>query len=246
LFSNPLFTFFHGNFAIAELTLHDPLFPLEAGFGFSLGQLRFPLFRQPLRFPFMEGTCRAPRPSRTLYSESERSAFDEATSIASSGRGRWFIALPVCDHEGLKILPRTAEFLLLDARERLADPLLLLGDLEPVKSPAEPMVCGLSPGGRWIRTFGSPTDPPRFRDSSPDSMMLTLSRPGTDSSNPSPSSGEPVSLPNPLLYVKNPGFPRGCARLARRAGRQRRARCVDAAPTGGNISVEPYSSTAVP
>jgi hypothetical protein len=27
----------------------------------------------------------------------------------------------------------------IDARERLADPLLLLGDLEPVKSPAEPM-----------------------------------------------------------------------------------------------------------
>ena len=28
---------------------------------------------------------------------------------------------------------------------------------EPVKSPAEPMVCGLSPGGRWIRTssFGA-------------------------------------------------------------------------------------------
>jgi len=31
-----------------------------------------------------------------------------------------------------------------------------------------------------------------------------------------------------------------------RPGRQRRAECFDIAPTGGNISVAPYSSTAVP
>ena len=46
----------------------------------------------------------------------------------------------------------------IDARERLADPLLLLGDIEPVKSPAEPMVCGLSPGGRRIQTSGPSRD----------------------------------------------------------------------------------------
>src|SRR6478672_9609 len=43
-----------------------------------------------------------------------------------------------------------------------------------------------------------------------------------------------------------PGFPRGCARLAWRPGRQRRSACFDSAPTGGNISVGPYSSTPVP
>src|ERR1700730_6634697 len=46
-------------------------------------------------------------------------------------------------------------------------------------------------GGRWIRTSGSPTDPPRFRESGHFSHDgLTVSRPGTGSSNPSPSSGE--------------------------------------------------------
>ena len=69
---------------------------------------------------------------------------------------------------------------------------------------------------------------------------------GTESSNPSPSSRQSVSLPQPLSKVENPGFPRGCARLAWRPGRQRRAGCFDIAPTGGNISVGPYSSTAVP
>src|SRR6516162_10943421 len=29
-------------------------------------------------------------------------------------------------------------------------------DIEPAKSPAEPMVRGLSAGGRWIRTIGPP------------------------------------------------------------------------------------------
>jgi hypothetical protein len=38
---------------------------------------------------------------------------------------------------------------------------------------------------------------------------------------------------------------RVCA-AAWRPGRQRRARCFDIAPTSGNISVGPYSSTAVP
>ena len=70
--------------------------------------------------------------------------------------------------------------------------------------------------------------------------------PGTDGSNPSPSSRQSVSRPHPLSSVENPGFPRGCARLAWRPGRQRRAGCFDIAPTGGNISVGPYSSTAVP
>src|ERR1700730_10857633 len=69
---------------------------------------------------------------------------------------------------------------------------------------------------------------------------------GTDGSNPVPSSGESVSLPELLSRVENPGFPRGCALLAWRPGRQRRAGCYKIAPIGGNISVAPYSSTAVP
>jgi hypothetical protein len=73
-----------------------------------------------------------------------------------------------------------------------------------------------------------------------------LSCRGTKSSNPSPSSRQSVSRPHPLSSVENPGFPRGCARPAWRPGRQRRAGCFDIAPTGGNISVGPYSSTAVP
>src|ERR1700732_4514089 len=74
---------------------------------------------------------------------------------------------------------------------------------------------------------------------------LVVSR-GTDGSNPVPSSGESVSLPELLSGVENPGFPSGCAPLAWRSGRQRRAGCFKIAPTGGNISVAPYSSTAVP
>ena len=69
---------------------------------------------------------------------------------------------------------------------------------------------------------------------------------GTDGSNPPSSSGESVSLPELLSRVENPGFPRGCARLGWPPGRQRRAGCFKIAPTGGNISVAPYSSTAVP
>src|SRR5262249_30220811 len=69
---------------------------------------------------------------------------------------------------------------------------------------------------------------------------------GTNGSNPGSSSGESVSLPELLSRVENPGFPRGCARLAWRPGRQRRAGCFKIAPSGGNISLAPYSSTAVP
>ena len=52
--------------------------------------------------------------------------------------------------------------------------------------------------------------------------------------------------PAPLSKAENLGFPRGCGRLGWRLGRQRRAGCFEIALTGGNISVEPYSSTAVP
>jgi hypothetical protein len=49
-----------------------------------------------------------------------------------------------------------------------------------------------------------------------------------------------------LRTSRTPAFRAGCARLVWRPGRQRRARCFDIAPTGGNISAGPYSSTAVP
>ena len=88
-----------------------------------------------------------------------------------------------------------------------------------------------------------PTGCPAY--SSPTVETEPISR-GTGSSNPSPSSGESVSLPERVSRIGNPGFPRGCARLAWRPGRQRRAGGYKMAPTGGNISVAPYSSTAVP
>jgi hypothetical protein len=60
---------------------------------------------------------------------------------------------------------------------------------------------------------------------------------GTEGSNPAPSSGESVSRPHPLFLGREPDFPRGCAWLTWRPGRQRRAECFDFAPTGGNVSV---------
>jgi hypothetical protein len=106
------------------------------------------------------------------------SAGDVSSMLA---RAQMIGALDFFAHEGvdlgirlhritrLDLPPAELLALRIDARERLADPLLLLGDLEPVKSPEEPMVCGLSPGGDWIRTFssvrrwalisGSPTSP---------------------------------------------------------------------------------------
>ena len=44
---------------------------------------------------------------------------------------------------------------------------------------------------------------------------------------------------------REPGFPRGFGQLAWRPGQQGLAGCFDIASTGGNISVGPYSSTAV-
>jgi hypothetical protein len=78
------------------------------------------------------------------------------------------------------------------------------------------------------------------------SGRMGVEKGGTEGSNPSPPAESHVSLPHPLSKVENPGLPRGCARLAWRQGRQRRAGCFDIAPTGGNISVGRYFSTAVP
>jgi len=92
---------------------------------------------------------------------------------------------------------------------------------------------------------GRPAQKAGFQSSN-GAVSKMLSPLGTESSNPSPSSGESVSLPELSSRVENPGFPRGCARLAWRPGRQRRSACIDSAPTCRNISVGPYSSTAVP
>ena len=55
-----------------------------------------------------------------------------------------------------------------------------------------------------------------------------------------------VSLsPAAAFEGREPGFPRGFGQLAWRPGQQRLAGCFDIASTGGNISVGPYSSTAV-
>ena len=47
-------------------------------------------------------------------------------------------------------------------------------------------------------------------------------------------------------YVEKPRFFAGVRAGAERRGRQRRAGCGNIGPTGGNISVGPYSSTAPP
>ena len=90
----------------------------------------------------------------------------------------------------------------------------------------------------------APTEVRREREPTPRGRLASSAGPMVRI--PVPSSRQSVSRPHPLSKVENPGFPRGCARLAWRPGRQRRAGCFDIAPTGGNISVGPYSSTAVP
>ena len=55
-----------------------------------------------------------------------------------------------------------------------------------------------------------------------------------------------VRLSPPVAFEgREPGFPRGFGQLAWRPGQQRLPGCFDIASTGGNISVGPYSSTAV-
>src|ERR1700720_589902 len=75
---------------------------------------------------------------------------------------------------------------------------------------------------------------------------ITLSRSG-DRWFESISLQQTVSLsPAAAFKGREPGFPRGFGQLACRLGQQRLAGCFDIASTGGNISVGPYSSTAVP
>ena len=66
----------------------------------------------------------------------------------------------------------------------------------PVSTSA-PMFARLFAGGRWIRTFGSPRDPLPLREQSAAFHDgLTVSRPGTEISNPSPpSSSESTANP---------------------------------------------------
>jgi hypothetical protein len=77
------------------------------------------------------------------------------------------------------------------------------------------------------RSTGQPRAPDRARD--PETAFApmrgsnnSLTR-GTEGSNLLSSSGQSVSLPQPLSSVENPGFPGGCARLTWGLGRQRRA-----------------------
>ena len=68
---------------------------------------------------------------------------------------------------------------------------------------------------------------------------------GTKSSNPLPSSRQSVSSGISPSGIEKPAVAAASAGLARRHGRQRRAGLVNIMPTAGNISVGPYSSTAV-
>jgi hypothetical protein len=71
-------------------------------------------------------------------------------------------------------------------------------------------------------------------------------RGGTASSNPASSSRQSVSHGICPSCIEKPAVAAACAGPARRHGRQRRARLVNITPTAGNVSVGPYSSTAVP
>ena len=73
---------------------------------------------------------------------------------------------------------------------------------------------------------------------------MRVRRRGTGGSNPLPSSGESTSRAISPFHGKKPGFSRGCAGPAgaARSAETGIARCM--APTGGNISVGPNSSTA--
>ena len=76
--------------------------------------------------------------------------------------------------------------------------------------------------------------------------MSLASVSGTGSSNPSPSGRQSVSRGISPSCVEKPAVAAACAGSPRRHSRQRRARLVTITPTAGNISVGPYSSTAVP
>ena len=69
---------------------------------------------------------------------------------------------------------------------------------------------------------------------------------GTDGSNPVPSSGQSVSRRISPFCIEKPAVAAARAGPPRRHGRQRRAGLVNVTPTAGNISVGPYSSTAMP
>src|ERR1700694_4255732 len=119
-------------------------------------------------------------------------------------------------------------------KARLAVAEVLRMHVEDVAVRDRPRLCaigssdGLAGGGRWIRTLGPRHERAGFccgrRIAGPTGAAKKgCFLCGTDGSNPSPSSRESVSRPHPRSRVENPGFPRGCARLAWRRGRQRRA-----------------------
>ena len=75
--------------------------------------------------------------------------------------------------------------------------------------------------------------------------MIAIPR-GTQSLNPICSSKQSVSRGISPSCIEKPSVVAACAASTRRQGRQRRAGLVNITPTAGNISVEPYPSTAVP
>jgi hypothetical protein len=68
---------------------------------------------------------------------------------------------------------------------------------------------------------------------------------GTRSSNPVPSSRRSASRPNSPPFLEKPAVSAGVRGRVGRRGRQRRAGADNIAAKSGNISVGPYSSTAV-
>src|SRR6516225_590303 len=69
---------------------------------------------------------------------------------------------------------------------------------------------------------------------------------GTEGSNPSCSSRQSVSRQISPSGIEKSAVAAVCAGPARRHGRQKHAGLVNITPTAGNVSVGPFSSTAVP
>ena len=111
---------------------------------------------------------------------------------------------------------------------------------------------GLSAGGRWIRTIGTPQrnnvgrpppfDPPQFAFRKRNRFLRTRNR-----------WFESTSLQQTVSLSPSAAFQGGEPRFSARVwaaglatGSAETRQALHCAPTGGNISVGPYSSTAVP
>jgi len=128
--------------------------------------------------PLREGA--RPKPAARRHWPSQK----EAAGSSSPGinRNRGVVARTLVRRLGGGLLCGSASSHLAGTRTSRSVP-VAKGDGSRVRS-------GLAAGGNRIRTFGSPTDPLPLREQSASHDGLTVSRPGTEISNPSPSREE--------------------------------------------------------